>query len=115
MKNQIFELCNQIFDELVWLDRKYPDIMDYNNYSNILLSSDLCLIKLKEININEDITLDSNTNFKLLIIHLTDILEKSKNSIIYYDSIDKTLIHRNIITKILKYQLKYISNWTPKS
>ena len=49
MNNQIKTLCETIFNKLVYIDKKYPDVMEltqYTDFSYCVLSSDLCLANM---------------------------------------------------------------------
>jgi len=120
MNNQIKTLCETIFNKLVYLDKKYPDVMEltqYTDFSDCVLSSDLCLANMyfTDIHIDKNIYKDIDTERGLhyIINYMTNLLINSKNERIYFETIYNINLKTEYIKNILEYQIQFIQNWNP--
>lgn len=108
MNNQIKTLCDTIFNKLVYIDKKYPDVIDLNQYTDLpdcVLSSDLCLVNMYY----------TDSNFDIIIKYFTELLIRSRNERVYFETIREINIDikTEYIKNILEYQIQFIEDWDP--
>ena len=110
MNNQIKTLCETIFNKLVYLDKKYPDVMEltqYTEFSDCVLSSDLCLANMYFT--------DSDLDTDIITNYFTELLIRSRNERVYFETIGEINIdiETEYIKNILEYQIQFIEDWNP--